>query len=50
MTRGPMPHATDILDGLFAIANQERGIAVAWHIVIAGALVVLAGRPLRPIH
>ena len=36
-----MPHATDILDGLSAIANQASGIAVAWHIVIAMALVAL---------
>lgn len=37
-----MPHATEILDGLSAIANQASGIAVAWHIVIAMALVALA--------
>jgi hypothetical protein len=37
-----MPHATEILDGLSAIANQASGIAVAWHIVIAMALVTLA--------
>ena len=36
-----MPHATEILDGLSAIANQASGIAVAWHIVIAMALVAL---------
>ena len=37
-----MPHATEILDGLSAIANQASGLAVAWHIVIAMALVALA--------
>ncbi len=37
-----MPPATEILDGLSAIANQASGIAVAWHIVIAMALVALA--------
>ena len=36
-----MPHATEILDGLSAIANQATGIAVAWHIVIAMSLVAL---------
>src|SRR5918993_2777127 len=36
-----MPHATEILDGLSAIANQATGIAVAWHIVIAMAFVAL---------
>jgi O-antigen ligase len=33
-----MPGASEILDGLSAIANQATGIAVAWHIVIALAL------------
>jgi hypothetical protein len=37
-----MPHATEILDGLSAIANRASGIAVAWHVVIAMALVALA--------
>src|SRR5918994_928 len=37
-----MPHATEILDGLSAIANQAAGMAVAWHFVIAMALVALA--------
>lgn len=37
-----MPPATDILDGLSAIANRATGVAVAWHIVIATALVALA--------
>jgi hypothetical protein len=37
-----MPHATEILDGLSVIANRASGIAVAWHIVIAMALVALA--------
>src|ERR671913_1506859 len=37
-----MPHATEILDGLSAIANQATGVAVAWHIVIAMALVALS--------
>jgi hypothetical protein len=37
-----MPHATEILDGLSAIANQATGIAVAWHIVIAISLAALA--------
>ena len=37
-----MPSATEILDGLSAIANQTTGIAVAWHIVIAVALIALA--------
>jgi hypothetical protein len=37
-----MPSATEILDGLSVIANQARGIAVAWHIVIAIALTALA--------
>jgi hypothetical protein len=37
-----MPSATEILDGLSAIANQATGIAVAWHIIIAIALVALA--------
>ena len=36
-----MPPATEILDGLSVIANQASGIAVAWHIVIAMALVAL---------
>jgi len=44
-----MPSATEILDGLSAIANQATGIAVAWHIVIAIAPVALASgwRPLQ---
>ena len=44
-----MPSATEILDGLSAIANQTTGIAVAWHIVIAVALIALASgwRPLQ---
>ena len=37
-----MPSATQIRDGLSAIANQATGIAVAWHIVIAVALLALA--------
>jgi len=37
-----MPSATEILDGLSAIAHQATGIAVAWHIVIAVALLALA--------
>lgn len=37
-----MPSATEILDGLAAIANQVTGIAVAWHIAIAVALLALA--------
>jgi hypothetical protein len=37
-----MPHATEILDGLSVITNQATGIAVAWDIVIAMALVALA--------
>ena len=37
-----MPHATEILDGLSEIANQATGLAVAWHILIAMALVALA--------
>jgi len=37
-----MPRAADILDGLSAIANQATGVAVAWHILIATALVALA--------
>jgi hypothetical protein len=37
-----MPSATEILDGLSAIANQATGIAVAWHIIIAIALIALA--------
>jgi hypothetical protein len=37
-----MPPATEIVDGLSAIANRASGIAVAWHIVIAMALVALA--------
>jgi hypothetical protein len=37
-----MPSATEILDGLSAIANQATGIAVTWHIVIAIALMALA--------
>jgi len=37
-----MPQATEILDGLSAIANQATGMAVAWHVVIAMALVALA--------
>ena len=36
-----MPSATEIRDGLSAIANQATGIAVAWHIVIAVALLAL---------
>ena len=36
-----MPRAADILDGLSAIANQATGVAVAWHILIATALVAL---------
>ena len=36
-----MPNATEILDGLSAIANQASGIAVAWHIVIAMSLAAL---------
>ena len=36
-----MPSATEIRDGLSAIANQATGIAVAWHIVIAAALLAL---------
>jgi hypothetical protein len=44
-----MPQATDILDGLSAIANQATAVAVAWHIAVATALVVLASgwRPSR---
>jgi hypothetical protein len=37
-----VPSATEILDGLSAIANQATGIAVAWHIVIVIALLALA--------
>jgi hypothetical protein len=37
-----MPSATEILDGLSAIANQATGIAVAWHIIIGTALAALA--------
>jgi len=37
-----MPSAAEILDGLSAIANQATGVAVAWHILIATALVALA--------
>jgi len=36
-----MPHATEILGGLSAIANQASGIAVAWHIAIAMTVVAL---------
>ena len=36
-----MPRAADILDGLSAIANQATGVAMAWHILIATALVAL---------
>ena len=36
-----MPRAADILDGLSVIANQATGVAVAWHILIATALVAL---------
>lgn len=38
-----MPGATEILDGLSAIANQATDLAVAWHIAIAMALIALAG-------
>jgi hypothetical protein len=37
-----MRSATEILDGLSAIAHQATVIAVAWHIVIAVALLALA--------
>jgi hypothetical protein len=37
-----MPDATEILEGLTAIASRASGIAVAWHIVIAIALAALA--------
>jgi hypothetical protein len=36
-----MPSPIEILDGLSAIANQATGIAVAWHIVIALAVIGL---------
>jgi hypothetical protein len=36
-----MPSATEILDGLSAIANQATGLAVPWHIVTAVALLAL---------
>lgn len=39
-----MPSATEILDGLSAIANRAMGLAVAWHLVIAMALVALVSR------
>jgi hypothetical protein len=44
-----MPSTIEILDALSAIANQAKGIAVAWHIVIGMALIALAGgwRPSR---
>jgi hypothetical protein len=42
-----MPSATEILDGLSAIANQATGLAVRWHIVIAVALLAL-GSGWRP--
>lgn len=44
-----MPPAADILDGLSIIANRAAGVAMGWHIVIATALVALAGgwRPSR---
>jgi hypothetical protein len=37
-----MPPAAEIRDGLSAIANQASGVAVAWHVVIALAVVALA--------
>jgi len=37
-----MPSAADILRGLSAIANQATGVAVAWHVLVAAALVALA--------
>jgi hypothetical protein len=44
-----MPGAADILDGLSTIANQATGVAMAWHLLIAAALVALASgwRPSR---
>jgi hypothetical protein len=36
-----MPRTGDILDGLSAIANQATGVAIAWHMLIATALVAL---------
>jgi hypothetical protein len=37
-----MPGVTEILDGLSAIANQAKSLAVAWHIAIAMALMAHA--------
>jgi len=37
-----MPGVTDILDGLSAIANENRGVAALWHLAVATALVALA--------
>jgi len=42
-----MPSAADILRGLSVIANQGTGVAVAWHVLVAVALVALA-RGWRP--
>lgn len=36
-----MPRTGDILDGLSAIANQATGVAIAWHMLIATALVAI---------
>lgn len=37
-----MPTPAEILAGLSEIANRARGIAVAWHVVIAVALLAMA--------
>jgi len=37
-----MPSATEIRDGLSAIANEATGIAVAWRIIIVIARIALA--------
>jgi len=37
-----MPSATEIRDGLSAIAPGATGIAVAWHIIIVIARIALA--------
>ncbi len=46
-----MPSSHEILDGLEAIANEWRALAIAWHAVWAVALMALGAgwRPRRPV-